>query len=58
MGRMPGFRISVVQEWFELDPKKTVLEHVEEAVAGTRALLHRFEELYAQPLPSLETGTP
>ena len=24
MGRMPGFRVSVVQDWFELDPKKTV----------------------------------
>jgi ATP-binding cassette ChvD family protein len=28
-----------------LDPTKTVLEHVEEAVAPTRALLTRFEEL-------------
>jgi membrane associated rhomboid family serine protease len=24
MGGMPGFRVSVVQEWFQLDPKKTV----------------------------------
>src|SRR5581483_7942644 len=29
----------------ELDPTKNVREHVEEAVAGTRALLTRFEEL-------------
>src|SRR5581483_2566647 len=30
------------------DPKKTVLEHVEEAVADKRALLTRFEELSAK----------
>jgi energy-dependent translational throttle protein EttA len=29
----------------ELDPTKSVREHVEEAVAGTRALLERFDEL-------------
>ncbi|HZP40977.1 MAG TPA: energy-dependent translational throttle protein EttA [Candidatus Binatia bacterium] len=32
----------------QLDPKKTVLEHVEEAVADKRALLTRFEELSAK----------
>jgi ATP-binding cassette ChvD family protein len=31
-----------------LDPGKTVLEHVEEAVAGTRALLRQFEALSAR----------
>jgi len=37
----------------ELDPKKTVLEVVEEGVAPTRALLKRFEEItarFAEPL--------
>jgi len=28
-----------------LDPKKSVREHVEDAIAGKRALLTRFEEL-------------
>ena len=28
-----------------LDPKKTVLGNVEEAVAETRALLHRYDEV-------------
>jgi energy-dependent translational throttle protein EttA len=32
----------------ELDPGKTVLEHVEEAVAETRALLTRFETISAR----------
>src|SRR5215813_14006746 len=32
----------------ELDPGKTVLEHVEEAVAETRALLTRFESISAR----------
>jgi ATP-binding cassette ChvD family protein len=41
----------------QLDPGKTVLQHVEEAVAGTRALLTRFEELsmkLGEPLPDAE----
>jgi energy-dependent translational throttle protein EttA len=40
-----GTRIAFLPQEPQLDPKKSVLEHVEEAVAGTRALLHRFEEL-------------
>jgi ATP-binding cassette ChvD family protein len=40
-----GTRIGWLPQEPQLDPKKTVLEHVEEAVAGTRALLQRFEEL-------------
>ena len=41
----------------QLDPGKTVLEHVEEAVAGTRALLTRFEEIstkLGEPLADAE----
>jgi ATP-binding cassette ChvD family protein len=40
-----GTRIAFLAQEPQLDPKKSVLQHVEEAVAGTRALLHRFEEL-------------
>ena len=36
----------------QLDPGKSVLQHVEEAVAGTRSLLTRFEEL------SMKLGEP
>src|SRR5438309_2268432 len=52
-----GTRIGWLPQEPALDPKKTVLEHVEEAVAGTRALLTRFEELsnrLAEPLPDDE----
>src|SRR5689334_12800762 len=40
-----GTRIGWLPQEPALDPRKTVLEHVEEAVAGTRALLTRFEAL-------------
>src|SRR5258706_5433651 len=40
-----GTRIAFLPQEPQLDPKKSVLQHVEEAVAGTRALLNRFEEL-------------
>src|SRR5580765_7071608 len=40
-----GVRIGWLPQEPALDPKKTVLDHVEEAVAGTRALLTRFEAL-------------
>ncbi len=43
-----GTRIGWLPQEPELDPTKTVLEHVEEAVAGTRALLTRFEDLSAR----------
>ena len=43
-----GIRIGWLPQEPELDPTKTVLEHVEEAVAGTRALLTRFEEVSAR----------
>src|SRR5437867_1799398 len=48
-----GIRIGWLSQEPELDPGKTVLDHVEEAVAGTRALLTRFEEVstrLAEPL--------
>src|SRR5258705_1658900 len=40
-----GVRIGHLSQEPELDPTKNVLQHVEEAVAETRALLTRFEEL-------------
>ncbi len=40
-----GIRIGYLSQEPVLDPTKSVLEHVEEAVAETRALLTRFEEL-------------
>src|SRR5262245_37772449 len=52
-----GTRIGWLPQEPELDPAKNVREHVEEAVAGTRALLTRFEELstkLAEPLDDAE----
>src|SRR5437667_3181010 len=40
-----GTRIGFLPQDPRLDPGKNVLQHVEEAVAPTRALLQRFEEL-------------
>ncbi|MBI3636085.1 MAG: ATP-binding cassette domain-containing protein, partial [Candidatus Rokubacteria bacterium] len=40
-----GTRIGFLPQEPQLDPEKTVLQHVEEAVAETRALLTRFEEV-------------
>src|SRR5712692_3090365 len=40
-----GTRIGHLPQEPQLDPAKNVLQHVEEAVAGTRALLTRYEEL-------------
>src|SRR5688572_18117287 len=43
-----GVTIGFLPQEPELDPKRTVLEHVEEGVAGTRALLTRFDEISAK----------
>src|SRR5256884_4195477 len=40
----PGFTIGHVPQEPKLDDSKTVVGNVEEAVAGTRALLQRHEE--------------
>jgi energy-dependent translational throttle protein EttA len=40
-----GIRIGYLQQEPPLDPKKNVLENVEVAVAGTKALLKRFDEV-------------
>jgi len=40
-----GTRIGFLPQEPQLDPARSVVEHVEEAVAPTRALLNRFEEL-------------
>src|SRR5437879_11430459 len=52
-----GIRIGHLPQEPVLDPAKNVLQHVEEAVAETRALLTRFEELslkLGDPLPDAE----
>jgi sulfate-transporting ATPase len=49
----PGLRIGYLAQEPALDPTKTVLAIVEEGVAETRALLHRFEEIsakFAEPM--------
>jgi len=48
-----GIRVGFLQQEPQLDAAKNVLGNVEEGVAETRALLHRFEELsakFAEPL--------
>jgi len=42
-----GTRIGYLPQEPQLDPKKTVLEHVEEAVADKRAIVQRYEEIAA-----------
>src|SRR5262245_19614128 len=42
-----GTKIGFLPQEPQLDPKKTVLEHVEEAVAAHRAVVQRYEELSA-----------
>ncbi len=42
-----GTRIGYLPQEPQLDPKKTVLEHVEEAVAEKRKILQRYEEISA-----------
>jgi len=52
-----GIRIGHLPQEPVLDPAKNVLQHVEEAVAETRALLTRFEDLstrLGEPLPDAE----
>ncbi len=43
-----GVRVGFLQQEPQLDPQKNVLQHVEEAVATTRALLTRFDEVSNQ----------
>ena len=52
-----GIKVGYLQQEPRLDPAKTVLGNVEEGVAGTRALLHRFNEIsekLAEPLEADE----
>jgi ATP-binding cassette ChvD family protein len=42
-----GTRIGYLPQEPQLDPKKTVLQHVEEAVAEKRKILERYEEISA-----------
>jgi energy-dependent translational throttle protein EttA len=53
----PGTRIGHLPQEPQLDPSKNVLQHVEEAVATTRELVRRFEELsekLGEALPEAE----
>jgi sulfate-transporting ATPase len=43
-----GFRVGYVPQEPMLTPHKDVRGNLEEAVAGTRALLHRFDEINAR----------
>ncbi|HVN86822.1 MAG TPA: energy-dependent translational throttle protein EttA [Candidatus Binatia bacterium] len=43
-----GYTVGLLPQEPQLDPKKNVLQHVEEAVASTRALLTRFEDISNQ----------
>jgi sulfate-transporting ATPase len=52
-----GITVGHLPQEPQLDPGKNVLQHVEEAVAATRALLTRFDELsmkLGEPLPDAE----
>ncbi|MEO8275904.1 MAG: energy-dependent translational throttle protein EttA [Thermoanaerobaculia bacterium] len=40
-----GYTVGFLQQEPPLDPTKTVLQHVEDAVAGKKAILNRYEEL-------------
>jgi len=40
-----GYTVGFLAQEPELDPSKTVLQHVEDAVAGKKAILARYEEL-------------
>ena len=51
-----GTRIGFLPQEPQLDPTKTVLEHVEEAVAAKRAILKRYEELSGRTGPDGERG--
>jgi sulfate-transporting ATPase len=42
-----GTRVGWLPQEPQLDPKKTVLQHVEEAVAGQRKIVERYEEISA-----------
>ena len=48
----PGYTVGILMQEPELDPKKTVLENVEEGVAETKGMLARFNEV------SEELGAP
>jgi len=46
--RMPGYSIGILPQEPELDEAKTVLGNVEEGVAGTRALIERYDQVAAK----------
>ena len=46
--RMPGYSIGILPQEPELDEAKTVLGNVEEGVAGTRALIERYNQVAAK----------
>jgi energy-dependent translational throttle protein EttA len=53
----PGYSVGFLEQEPQLDPGKTVLEVVKEAVKETAALLHEFETIYdkfAEPMEPCE----
>ena len=42
---MDGFTVGILQQEPDLDPKKTVLENVQEGVAETKAMIDRFNQI-------------
>jgi ATP-binding cassette ChvD family protein len=52
-----GITVGLLPQEPVLDPSKNVLQHVEEAVAPTRALLTRFEELSSRLAEPLDDAT-
>src|SRR3989454_9741369 len=51
-----GIRVGYLPQEPRLDPAKTVLGNVEEGVAATRALLHRFNEISEKLAEPLDPG--
>ena len=51
-----GIRVGYLPQEPRLDPGKTVLGNVEEGVAATRALLHRFDEISEKLAEPLDPG--
>ena len=43
----PGFTVGFLAQEPELDPNKDVLGNVSDGIAGTKALVDRFDEIYA-----------
>jgi ATPase subunit of ABC transporter with duplicated ATPase domains len=54
--RMPGYSIGILPQEPELDEAKTVFGNVEEGVAGTRALIERYNQVAAKMAAEYSDG--